>query len=73
MAGWFALLQAQLRRRRFDEVTVSLQRIASQPGFAGVREQSWRLCQFARQHGYQGQLPYLFFLQKVSHGERVFI
>jgi len=59
MGDLFALLEEQLRRR--------------QPGFAGVREQSWRLCQFARQHGYQGQLPYLFFLQKVSHGERVFI
>jgi hypothetical protein len=33
-----------------------------------VREQSWELCQFARQRGYAGELPFLFHLQKLSHG-----
>ncbi|NSL54561.1 hypothetical protein [Uliginosibacterium aquaticum] len=73
MADWFALLEAQLKRRRSDEVALSLQRIARQPGFAGVREQSWRLCQFARQNGYAEELPFLYFVSKVSQGERVLI
>lgn len=73
MANWFALLDDQLRRRRDDDVAQTLQRIAHQPGFAGVREQSWRLSAFARQRGYEGELPFLYFLQKTSQGERLLI
>ncbi|MEN3110680.1 hypothetical protein ACFONG_02370 [Uliginosibacterium paludis] len=70
MGDLFALLEEQLKRRHVSSVALTLARIARQPGFAGVREQSWRLCQFARQHGYDGELPYLYFVQKVAHGER---
>ena len=37
----------------------------------GCREQSWALCQFARQHGYREELPFLYYVHKVSHGERL--
>lgn len=69
MADWYALLADQLRRRNFSAVTQSLQRISRQPGFSGVRQQSWDLCQFARSQGYAEPLPFLFHVQKVSHGQ----
>jgi hypothetical protein len=45
-----------------------LTRIARQPGFAGVRQQSWNLCEFARRSGYEGEFPHLFYLEKIPHG-----
>lgn len=69
MRDLYALLTGQLNRRHFGAVTDTLERIARQPGFHGVREQSWQLFQYARQHGYEEELPYLFYLQKVSHGD----
>jgi hypothetical protein len=71
MADHYALLDASLAKRHHDAVEFHLSRIANQPGFHGVREQSWALCQHARQHGYQGELPHLFYVQKISHGERL--
>lgn len=68
MADWYALLGDQLAARRRGAVAETLQLISRQPGFSGVREQSWELCQFARQRGYAGELPFLFHLQKLSHG-----
>ena len=41
--------------------------------FHGVREQSWALCQFAWQHGYREELPFLYYVHKVSHGERLLL
>lgn len=68
MADLYALLGEQLKRRQMNAVTQTLLRVSHQPGFSGVREQSWALCQFARGHGYAGALPFLFHVQKVSHG-----
>lgn len=68
MAELYALLGEQLSRRQMPAVEDTLLRISRQPGFAGVREQSWALCQFARHHGYVGELPFLFYVQKVKHG-----
>ena len=31
----------------------------------------WTLCQYAQQHGYEGEIPYLYFVEKVSHGDRL--
>ena len=70
MAEHYAFLAEKMNRRHQGEVKDALQRIANQPGFAGVREQSWALCQFAFSKGYSEPLPHIFFLQKVSHGER---
>lgn len=69
MSDWYALLTDQLRRRNISAVTQSMQRISRQPGFSGVRQQSWDLCQFARSQGYVEPLPFLFHVQKVSHGQ----
>ena len=71
MAGWYALLGEQLKRHDIGAVADILAAIARQPGFHGVREQSWALCQFARQHGFREELPFLFYVHKVSHGERL--
>lgn len=71
MADLYALLAEQLNRRHSAAVADTLARIARQPGFAGVREQSWALCQFARSRGYGGELPHLFYVQKVGHGDRL--
>jgi hypothetical protein len=73
MENLYRLLGDQLGRRHHSAVAETLERIARQPGFAGVREQSWKLCEFARQRGYTGDLPHLYYVQKVSHGERVLI
>lgn len=71
MRDLYALLSDQLRRHHFGPVADTLTRVARQPGFHGVREQSWQLLQFALQNGYPGELPFLFYLQKVSHGDRL--
>lgn len=68
MAGLYALLDSQLKRRRDDEVASTLLCVSRQPGFSGIREQGKALMRHARQHGYQGELPKLFYVQKVKHG-----
>lgn len=67
------LLANQLNQRHYDAVAETLARIARQPGFHAVREQSWALCQYARRKGYPGELPFLFFVQKCNHGERLIL
>ena len=71
MTELYQLLDMQLRKHAHGPLSETLARIARQPGFHGVRVQSWALCQHARQRGYQGELPYLFYVSKVSHGERI--
>ena len=71
MADWYAVLGEQLSSRKIAEVTQTLQQISRQPGFAGVRQQSWALIQFARSRGYVGEVPFLYFLRKVQHGTRL--
>jgi len=71
MAELHALVAYQSNLRHAKALEETLERIARQPGFSGVRAQSWTLCQEARRRGYSGQLPHLFFLQKVSHGDRL--
>ena len=68
MEELFAVLDDQLNRRQYASVAATLERIARQPGFSGIREQSWRLCAHARQRGYEGVLPYLYFVEKTSPG-----
>lgn len=71
VADWYASLGEQLATRKWSNVAEILARIARQPGFAGVRKQSWELMQFARRRGYSGELPFLFHVQKMSHGARL--
>jgi hypothetical protein len=71
MADCYVRLGEHLKRRDIGAVADILAAIARQPGFHGVREQSWALCQFARQHGYREELPFLYYVHKVSHGERL--
>lgn len=71
MAEHYIMLDQSLAKRHHDAVQSHLARIANQPGFHGVREQSWALCQYARQHGYKGDLPHIFYVQKISHGDRL--
>lgn len=73
MRDLYILLDDQLRRRRWEAVKTTLERVAAQPGFHGVRGQSWRLCQEARTRGYPGELPFLFYMQKIDHGERIVV
>lgn len=71
MEDLYNLLSAQLNQHQFGAVAESLRRIAAQPGFHGVREQSKALCQFAIRRGFSGVLPMLFYVQKVRHGDLV--
>ncbi|KJV32878.1 hypothetical protein VI06_04980 [Aquitalea magnusonii] len=68
-----ALIAMQANRKITTAITETLERIARQPGFHGVRTQSWALCEAALQRGYDGPLPHLFFVQKISHGERLVV
>ena len=68
MAEWYALLGDQLAHRKQAAAAETLRLIAQQPGFAGVRGQSWELIQFARSRGYSGEVPFLFHTQKICHG-----
>jgi len=71
MAELHALLAHQAGRRHYAALAETLERIARQPGFHGVRSQSWALFLEAGRRGYVGPLPHLFYLQKVNHGERL--
>jgi hypothetical protein len=71
MAELHALLAHQANLKHQKALEETLARIARQPGFNGVRAQSWALCREARRRGYSGPLPHLFFIQKVSHGDRL--
>ncbi|WP_259650411.1 hypothetical protein [Burkholderia pseudomallei] len=71
MTELHALIAFQASQRHYTALVETLERIARQPGFHGVRAQSWNLCQEARRRGYSGDLPRLFFVQKVCHGERL--
>lgn len=71
MAEHYALIAEFSNRHHANSLGVLLQRLANQPGFHGVREQSKRLFEEARRRGYVGGLPHLYFVQKVSHGERL--
>lgn len=71
MSEHYVMLDAALKKHHFGVVADHLQRIANQPGFHGVREQSWALCQHARQRGYEDELPHLFYVQKIYHGDRI--
>ena len=71
MTELHTLLAYQCNLKQQKAIEETLERIARQPGFHGVRTQSWSLCTEARRRGYSGPLPHLFFLQKVNHGERL--
>jgi hypothetical protein len=71
MQDLYVLLNEHLKKQHWNAVRGMLERIAAQPGFHGVRAQSWRLCQQARRRGYTDELPHLFYMSKVSHGDRM--
>ena len=73
MAELYAELGEDLSRHRYRMVERTLQRIANQPGFHGVRAQSEALCKYALQRGYTGVLPHLFYVQKMAHGSPLVI
>lgn len=73
MCDLYTLLDDHLKHRSMTAVRGLLERAARQPGFHGVREQSWRLCAEARRRGYLGELPQLFYMSKISHGERMIV
>ena len=73
MADLHALLAFQAGKRHDTALAETLERVARQPGFHGVRTQSRTLFQDARQRGYAGPLPQLFYVQKTSHGERLLL
>ncbi|MEO8838933.1 MAG: hypothetical protein ABI351_09490 [Herbaspirillum sp.] len=66
MAEWYSLLASQLNQRQHGAVDKTLLRISHQPGFHGVRQQSFALAQFAVSRRYAGELPELFFVQTIS-------
>jgi hypothetical protein len=70
VAEHYALLSDAANRHSWSAVGGHLEVIARQPGFHGVREQSKKLFAEARRRGYAGELPTLYYLQKVAHGER---
>ncbi|WP_175771982.1 hypothetical protein [Paraburkholderia phenazinium] len=71
MAEHYALIAEFGNKRHANSLGALLQRLANQPGFHGVREQSKRLFEEVRRRRYMGDLPHLYFVQKVSHGERL--
>lgn len=70
MADHYALLAELAGKHHWNSVNEMLQRLARQPGFHGVRTQTWDLCQEARRRGYPSELPHLFYMQKMTHGDR---
>ena len=69
MADHYILLADLAGKRAWGAVGELLARLANQPGFHGVREQSRQLGQEARRRGYAGDLPHLYYMQKIAHGD----
>lgn len=67
----YELLATWLNRRNAAQLQAALQRIANQPGFHGVREQSKELFKFVQSRGYKEELPPLFYLQKIEQGKPI--
>lgn len=70
-ADLYAALNSYLSMRSMPAVAKLLQVVANQPGFHGIRQQSKELFAHAIRHGYKDELPALFYVQKMSHGERL--
>lgn len=69
MAEHYLMLTSLTGQRNETALQSWLERLAHQPGFHGVRQQTWSLCQEARRRGFTGELPVLYYVQKISHGE----
>jgi len=69
MAEHHNMLRHLCGSQRWVAVTSYLTALARQPGFHGVRGQSFTLCQEARKKGYTGELPPLYPMHKIPHGE----
>lgn len=69
MAALHSLLSELCHKRNWRDVARFLERTASEPGFAGVREQTKELQRVAVSRGYRGKLPRIFYMRKVPHGE----
>lgn len=73
MAECYAELDAYLKQHATDKIALCLARFANQPGFAGVRMQSFALFEYAKRHGYLGEVPYIPYMEKIAHGEPMLI
>lgn len=73
MQNHFDMIAELCNKHHYSALAMYLQTLANQPGFNGVREQTWRLFQDARRRGYEAELPFLFYLQKISHGDRMIL
>jgi hypothetical protein len=71
MAELHTILTEQLNRRHYSAVAATVERIARQPGFHGVREQNKVLFHSVRSKGFSGELPRLYYVEKVKHGEQL--
>jgi len=69
--GLFGLLIEKCGRQQWRDVERLLQNAACEPGFHGIREQTYRLYQTAQRRGYDGPIPHLYYMQKIKHGEPV--
>lgn len=73
MADWYALLTHNLQHHNNAAVHDLVTAIARQPGFHGVREQSKNLFNFVKKKGYFGELPNLYYVHKISHGNLIYL
>lgn len=70
MAEYYQVVESLAGSRNTSRMSAFLVSLARQPGFHGVREQTKTLFAEARRRGYAEELPVIFHVQKVSHGER---
>jgi len=73
MADHYVLLASLASQRHYAALRGMLERLARQPGFHGVREQTRQIYLEARKRGYSDDFPPLFYVQKISHGERLML
>lgn len=63
-------LKLYSHRKHYHKVKKLLERAAAEPQFHLVREQTKRLLCTARKYKYRGELPFLFYMTRVSHGSK---
>lgn len=72
MAEHHAVIAELSNKRQTEQLASFLQILANQPGFHGVRAQTWSLFGEALKRGFpKERLPHIFFVSKVSHGDKL--
>lgn len=72
-AELYEQLRDACQRHHWKKIDRLLTHTAAQPGFRGVKQQTWELQQEAMRKGYPHEPPFLFYITRIPHGEPLYL